>query len=456
MDTQSKHRLASRRSFLRFCATGSGLALTGCGPLSGLFPSSTPTPGSLFVEQQPTVLATAAAAKPSGKTSIKLNAPNNSIRPLLENFERDNPEIAVQYVTQNPRDAFQELRNALKYGDNVPDVAIVTPDMIGDLATFNSLADLSLPPFEASSFEKDIVENAWNAGKLQGKRIALPWAVLPLAMLYRIDMLKEAGIDGEPTTLEQRLKSWDDMLLLAQEFKQKQPTKAFFGEAASVFASMVAQQGYGWLDGRKVLIEELGSTPAKMAARVQALKLALQTGTGGGWNFGQSIRKKEFAAFLGPMTLIGIISGNLPETAELWRTLRLPGGDAILGGLFLVIPARAAYPELAWKFVRYLLTNVEAQTDWLASQGLVPTYKPGLETPLINQGLPFLGGQQIYKLAVDIVAHMPGMRFSAYDRDASDIVDKQLTQVLELNKDPQKAMRDAEKELLQKASDLVA
>ena len=153
MSTQPKAQYTGRRHFLGMCAAGTGLALTGCGPLSGLFPRSTPTPGSLFVEQSATAVPEPVpTAVKASKTTIILKAPDIGIRPLLENFERDNPDISVQYITS--RESYQELHNALKYGENVPDLAVMAASWIGQLATFDALSDLSLPPFEAGVFEQ--------------------------------------------------------------------------------------------------------------------------------------------------------------------------------------------------------------------------------------------------------------------------------------------------------------
>lgn len=453
------NRQITRRNFLRMCAAGSGLTLTGCGVLQGIFPSNTPTPSSLFVEQ-PTAAVAQPAQAPTvtsaalGKASIILNAPDMNIRSLLENFERDNPGMSVQYITKRSAEAYQDLHNALKYGDNVPDLAIVSPGMIGDLSPLDGLTDLSMPPFDAGKLAGDMLEQAWAAGKLQGKQVAIPWALQPGVMIYRQDLLKKAGVDANPMTLGQRVKSWDDMLLLAQEYKQKQPNTFFFSAARSVFAFMVAQQGWGWVDGRKVLIQELGTAPAKLAARVRSLKLDAKLDMNG--NYGLAIRDGEFVTLLSPINVVGQLASNFSTMTDTWRVLNLPGGSAITSALFLSIPAQAKSPDLAWKLARYLATNIDAQMSWLGDQGLVPSYTPSWENPLIEQGLPFLGGQQIYKIAIDIVKTMPKIRLSAYESDAYEVVDKEIVQVIEMGKDAEQAMQDAEQELMRKVGgDLV-
>lgn len=453
-DIATKISSVCRRSFLRLCAAGSGLGLTGCGFLQGLFPQSTPTPGSLFVEQPtaalqgPTVTTVAA-----GKTTILLNAPNIGIRPVLENFERDNPDFTVQYITKSDSEAYQELHNALKYGDNVPDMAIIFSGGVGGLLSFDGLHDLGAAPFDAGKLEGAIVPGLWEAGKINGKRIVIPWAVAPGMMTYRLDMLKEAGIDGELATLEGRIKTWDDLLLLAQEYTQKQPERAFFMDARDVFYGMLAQQGYNLLDGRKVLIEEIATIPAKTAARVRSDKLDAKLGQN--VNMRLAVQDKEFVGMISSLGALSYIAGQSSQTNGIWRVLRLPGGPAFSGALFLGIPAKAQNPQAGWRLLRYLVTEVQSQTDWLANLGLVPCYMPSWETPLIDQGVEFLGGQQIYKLAIEQARAMPKIRFSAYDSDANEIIDQQITQVLDMGKDPEKAMRDAEMQVIAKGTDLV-
>jgi multiple sugar transport system substrate-binding protein len=69
------------------------------------------------------------------------------------------------------------------------------------------------------------------------------------------------------------------------------------------------------------------------------------------------------------------------------------------------------------------------------------------DDPFVDQPIPFLGDQKARQLWKEAASRIPATAVSRHDATANDIVNAELTNVLEKNKDIKTALADAKKQI---------
>jgi multiple sugar transport system substrate-binding protein len=76
--------------------------------------------------------------------------------------------------------------------------------------------------------------------------------------------------------------------------------------------------------------------------------------------------------------------------------------------------------------------------------GVFPAYKPAWTDPLYDEPVEFFGGQRAHRMWANIADNVASIVRSPYDLQADDIVNAEMTKVMNQGKDPVQAMKDAE------------
>ncbi len=117
---------------------------------------------------------------------------------LVEQFQQENPKITVKQNTIEWADFYQKVPAAVTAGKG-PDVGVMHQDQ---LAT-NAVRKVILPVDDVADAlglqESDFSPEVWKAGIYQDKRYGIPLDVHSLAMYWRSDDAKQAGITEPPT-----------------------------------------------------------------------------------------------------------------------------------------------------------------------------------------------------------------------------------------------------------------
>src|SRR5699024_1791125 len=81
-------------------------------------------------------------------------------------------------------------------------VAQIQSSWFNILASQDVLVDLN-EELDSDWIEENFTDAALEAGQLDGKQLALPWTVAAIAQLYNPEILKEAGVENPPKTVEE-------------------------------------------------------------------------------------------------------------------------------------------------------------------------------------------------------------------------------------------------------------
>jgi len=324
-------------------------------------------------------------------------------------FEKAHPNIQVKVVNvgQGPAE-YPKLRTALKSGQGAPDVAQIEFQFIPSFVITGSLLDLSAF-FPVAEFKRSYPEWVARQVVIDGHIWAIPQDTGPMGMLYRRDLLEQAGIPPPRT--------WKEFADAARAYHQKNPESYLTNLPPNEPAQWI---GFFWQAGarpfgqpaRGQLRMKLNDPAAKKVATFweQLVKEGVVS-TDPDWTdrWYQGLASGRYASWLtaawGPVNL----QGTAKKTSGSWAAAPLPqwseGGHASgnWGGSTSAVLASTAHPAAAAELARWINQEHEPALKLATEQFLFPASNAILTDPaFIEQGAPFYGGQKVNKLFVEI------------------------------------------------------
>ena len=135
---------------------------------------------------------------------------------LVPAFEAANPDTAVNVQYLDWR-VFTEKLIAAHAGGVLPDVYQAGAEYVAPLAT-KGMA-LNIDSYLASWGQRDdFYDSAWSTVTYQGKTYGVPILSAPQTLMFRKDLLEQAGVSGGPTT-------WDDLEQVAMKATRRDGDK---------------------------------------------------------------------------------------------------------------------------------------------------------------------------------------------------------------------------------------
>lgn len=249
----------------------------------------------------------------------------------------------------------------------------------------------------------------------QGEMICIPYLNSTLVLYYNEDMLKEAGFDAPPATLDELAQytaaltekdasgnvtrygfECEAKRYHVTNYIARQSTSAYFGDLKSGRDGAMT----------KVIAGEEGT----LKAFLEKWDKLVETG---GYLYVEETIREEFANQKTAMAMIsssscGSISDLIGDSFN-WNTALIPAvnagdtGSSCVGGSCLVLFDRGDEARLAgaWDFMQYLSTP-DSQYRIATHSGYVPTNK---ETAELDEMKAFWAEHPQYKTAFDILAN---------------------------------------------------
>jgi multiple sugar transport system substrate-binding protein len=308
--------------------------------------------------------------------TFRFNDTEQEVRGAIDAFQKQNPNIKVDLQRIGWKDARNQfLREAaVGQGPDVAHVAQVWVTEMGDAGATLALDDLIRKDPPPNGFA-DFAAQDLAKGK-DGHIYGLPWTTDTWAMVYRTDLLKEAGIERLPTT-------WED-IRKDSEAVYKKTGKTGFGFPAGSSASgamWFLANFYWWSHGKELIVQKpngsyaIGLTPEDVTESMNYYKKFMDVGDNPRPNLAASDAHD-------PAIMQALITGNQAMGAMPPNTFKEalkayedanPGKPApfasgpfphpnntkssMIGGRMLVINANSKYPDAAWKFVKFMASQ---------------------------------------------------------------------------------------------------
>jgi cellobiose transport system substrate-binding protein len=315
-------------------------------------------------------------------------------------YNKKHPDVKIKLTeVGGSTDTAQALTTALA-GGKVPDLVLIQGD---NLPKFMQSPDnfVDLNTLGADKTKKDYLD--WvmaQSTTKDGKVIGIPTDVGGLAIAYRTDLFKAAGLPTDRDAVSKLWPDWDSFLTVAQQYK-KATGKAFLDNAAtSVYFQAVNQGSERYYDtdhnpsfDKNPQVKSAFDLALKF---VQAGVIAKQSSFSNGWT--AAMTKGDYAVIAAPSWMLNAIRTNAPTTKGKWDIAKIPGGAGNWGGSYLAIPKRAKHPQAAWNYIQEQQSPKGELELFLAKGNLPSTPSVYTDPQLVNQTDPFFSGAPIGKI----------------------------------------------------------
>ncbi len=293
----------------------------------------------------------------------------DAIAKLVAPFEKEHPDIDVQFQSVGWDEAYQKITTSMLAGD-APDILYIGGRWIAPFSQLGGLLPLDdyVDQAKKDSFPSGVLQG----NEFQGKLMGLPVAFSTKALYYRTDL-----IDAPPTT-------WDELLADAQKVTADHPDVFGIGISGAAHVSTTSQFfTYLYQAGGQVF-DSQGNVALDSEAGVKALTYYTDFYT----KYHVAPNPVEYNREQLPtlfkqgkiaMMITGpwgkSIMGLDPDNADApYATAVLPCGQRCGGiqvGDSVVISSGTKHPDEAFAFVDYW-TSLDAHTQYDLNGGLVP------------------------------------------------------------------------------------
>ena len=372
---------------------------------------------------------------------------DRSIKEALPQWNKLHPDIKVKLVALERKDHHNAMTTALAAGSRLPDVMAIDFDYLGRFAESAGLEDLNQAPYSAGQYRNQLVPYTMVQGtNSRGQLTAMPTDIGPSVLFYRKDLMDKAGIKESDLTA-----SFESFVAAGKKLKAATGVN-LLSRAADLKDILIRSNikpGDGLFFGPKgeVLVES-----PRFVKAFEAAKAARVAGIDARTTLWSSEWAEGFKRGTVGSQVMGIwLAGHLSKwmatgSAGQWRVAPVPGGvHASYGGSFYAIPKKAPNKPAAWAFVKFMTTNKDVQLNSLKTNSAYPALLAAQNDPFIEQPQAYFGGQKALIVARDVAAKVPLIRPDRYDAVANDVVDSELQNVLEQNKDIRAALADAKR-----------
>jgi cellobiose transport system substrate-binding protein len=312
---------------------------------------------------------------------------------LVKQYEKDHKGIKVKYqiVTDDYDNEFRpQMLQWLEAGSGAGDVVGIEEQGVGQMMSLSDAwADLS--QYGLNSRKKDYPSWKWELGHTgDGKLAGLGTDVGGMAMCYRTDLFKKAGLPTDRDKVSRMWKDWDGFTKAGEKFVASGVKSAFVDSPNQLYNTRMIQEagkadGISYFDRHDKYV--LGKNKAVRTAFDYIKTLNSKKIIGKYQNLSDEWKKAMqadgFATMACPAWMMGVIKDTSGKSnAGKWDVATVPGGSGNWGGSWLGVPAQSKHPEEAAKLASYL-TSTSSQVTAFEKISAFPSSVKGQKDPKV-------------------------------------------------------------------------
>jgi len=372
--------------------------------------------------------------------------------PLYAEFKKTHPNVQIVERRAQFNDHHNNLTTQLATGAGAADVVAVEA---GYIATFTPLVDkfYDLNKYGLGGRQADYLDWKWRQGLSPdgSKLLGLGTDVGGLAMCYRTDLFKKAGLPTDRDEVSKLWPTWEDYAAAGKKFVDaKVPGAKWFDGPGENFRAMVDQAPVGFYDEQNNLVAATNpdvkrafDLNVQMIQEGESAKLAAFSPP---WNTG--LTKGSFATIICPSWKTGSIKDAAPTTAGKWDVAAVPGGGGgNQGGTHLMAPSQGKHPKEAAELID-LLTNKDTQLRLFTEAGALPSIPSLYDDPKITSFTnPFFSNAPTGKIFTDAAKALRPQHVGPKAGDVLTAFGNALQRVEQGKQPPQDAWNQAVKDL---------
>jgi cellobiose transport system substrate-binding protein len=276
---------------------------------------------------------------------------------LYKKYEASHPGIDIKEDIANYADHHSNLAKHLAVGAGADDIESIE---VGFIAQFKSQPSkfVDLKKLGAGKLAKQWLDWKWRQSLSPGgAQIGLGTDVGSLAICYRRDIFKKAGLPTSRAAVSKLWPTWQRFVDVGKRFQAHAPKGVrFFDSGSNVFNAIIGQLNPAYYtSGGKVIVssnpkvKQAWDLTMKGVQRHESAGLAAFSND---WNTGY--KKGTFATVTCPAWMMGYIQGQAPKTKGKWDIASVPGGGGNWGGSFLSVPKQSSHPTEAYALAKFL------------------------------------------------------------------------------------------------------
>jgi cellobiose transport system substrate-binding protein len=371
---------------------------------------------------------------------------------LFDSYQKDHPNVKINYSSveqeQNYYPILQQDLNASK--GNI-DVAGIEVGRIADVTQNLSAKFVDLNTLGASSEQANFYDWKWKAATTaDGKVMGLGTDIGPIAICYRTDLFRQAGLPTDRDQLAAKWTSWDAFLASGAQYKAKMGGKSAFVDTSSgLFNTVLGGSTTQYYDQNGNAIYD--SNPAVKQAWDTSVKAIQQGLTAKVKQFDDQWNKDfstgGFATVGCPSWMIGYIKGQAGDKGSgKWDVA--PGPNAAnWGGSYLAVPKNSAHPKEAYDLIKYL-TGAKAEVTLFQKGGNFPSNKVAAADPAVTGYTdPYFNNAPIGKIFGEVASKLPVATLGPKDGTIKDTISNGLLAIETQGKTPDQAWQETVKNI---------
>ncbi|MEU7892192.1 extracellular solute-binding protein [Nonomuraea sp. NPDC049152] len=365
---------------------------------------------------------------------------------LYQEYEKLHPDIDIVERVTAAEDHHRRIATNLATGKGAADIEAIEEGWIGQFKAqpdkFANLLDLGA----------DKLKSRWPDWKWQtslskdGKQIGLGTDVGGMAMCYRTDLFKQAGLPTDRDEVSALWPTWDGYIETGKKFAAaKLPKTAFFDGPVVMYRSILGQADVGLYDTNDTVVVE--TNPAVRAAydkTIEAINAGLSAkiaAWSANWNAG--FQRGSFATIACPSWMMGFIQEQAKNAAGKWDIAKIPGGTGNWGGSFLALPKQGKNQQKAFELATWL-TAPEQQAKVFRNKGNFPSTTALYNDPVITDFKnPFFNNAPVGKIFAESVATMKAQYLGPKAGDINTAINNALGRVEQGKQSPDDAWNQA-------------
>ena len=319
----------------------------------------------------------------TGTVTLKVNFWGDfGLNALKAQYEKDHPNVKIVLNSGEFNAQHEDLQKKLVAGSGAPDISAIDE---GFAVQFRAQSDkfVNLLDKGAGQYQAKYLGWKWNQtlspdGKTQ---IGLGTDVGGLAMCYRSDLFKKAGLPTERDAVSALWPSWDDFIATGEKYVRA-TGKKFIDSGTDMFNPVLAQQAVGYYNEQEQLQMD-GGPKVAWDTTMKAIKAGLSANLVSfqpGWD--QGFTKDQFAVLPCPAWMLGHIQDTAPAQKGKWDIAAIPGAGGNWGGSFWTIPKQGKNVDEAYKFVEWMIQPAQ-QIEIFKTVGNLPSQPELYKDPAV-------------------------------------------------------------------------
>lgn len=350
-----------------------------------------------------------------------------------------------------------KLAVVLKTGVNPPDV-VHLDEIFFSLYLGGEVPFLDLTSrIHEAGLDRTLLEQRQRLFHYQGKTYGVPQSVSAIVLYYREDLFAASRI--RPADID----TWDKLLAVGKRVKQDDG-RSLLSLDWAYFEILLRQRGYDLYDeaGRPQLTSQAALDTLEWLVRLAREGAGLNPDRGTIFEpafFGGDVSHDETMAVLGADWYgLDMIQGFVPALSGKWRAMPLPSWtDALsrgkrrtssFSGEGLLIYKGTKRPDPAWRFIRFVMEDPEANVERYLQGNCFTAYKPAWRDPRLARPEPYFGGQSLAQLIASLAPEVPYVNASPHKAELVSLwSEKYWSAVIRGAISPERALAEMQAEL---------